>query len=108
MQHPASTAAATRLLHLLMRSWLLLRCDLLTCHQLTMALQAWAAYEPATSPVYNGLVSCVVNMQLKTTEMAAADLDKYHKALERALLAFHTGMEYSSWCSFSCWRSTQV
>jgi hypothetical protein len=30
-------------------------------------------------------------MQLKTTEMAAADLDKYHKALERALLAFHTG-----------------
>jgi hypothetical protein len=23
--------------------------------------------------------------------MAAADLDKYHKALERALLAFHTG-----------------
>jgi hypothetical protein len=30
---------------------------------------------------------------LKTTEMAAADLDKYHKALERALLAFHTGEE---------------
>ncbi|WIA21889.1 hypothetical protein OEZ85_004263 [Tetradesmus obliquus] len=30
-------------------------------------------------------------IELKTTEMAAADLDKYHKALERALLAFHTG-----------------
>jgi hypothetical protein len=31
-------------------------------------------------------------LQLKTTELAAADLNKYHKALERALLAFHTGM----------------
>jgi hypothetical protein len=30
--------------------------------------------------------------QLRTTEMAAGDLDKWHKALERALLAFHTGV----------------
>jgi hypothetical protein len=30
-------------------------------------------------------------MQLKTTDLAASDLNKYHKALERALLAFHTG-----------------
>lgn len=29
-------------------------------------------------------------VQLKTTEMANNDLDKYHKALEKALLAFHT------------------
>ncbi len=29
-------------------------------------------------------------VQLKTTEFANGDLDKYHKALERALLAFHT------------------
>jgi DNA repair protein RAD50 len=29
-------------------------------------------------------------VELRTTEMAAADLDKYHKALERALLSFHT------------------
>lgn len=29
--------------------------------------------------------------QLKTTDLAASDLNKYHKALERALLAFHTG-----------------
>lgn len=33
-------------------------------------------------------------MQLKTTELAANDLNKYHKALERALLAFHTGKMY--------------
>lgn len=30
-------------------------------------------------------------LQLKTTDLAASDLNKYHKALERALLAFHTG-----------------
>ena len=30
------------------------------------------------------------NIELKTTEMANSDLDKYHKALEKALLAFHT------------------
>ncbi|DBB04466.1 hypothetical protein WJX77_008210 [Trebouxia sp. C0004] len=29
-------------------------------------------------------------IELKTTEMANSDLDKYHKALEKALLAFHT------------------
>ena len=28
--------------------------------------------------------------QLKTVEMAVGDLDRYHKALEKALLAFHT------------------
>lgn len=37
------------------------------------------------------IVCLVVPVQLKTTELAAGDLDKYHKALERALLAFHTG-----------------
>lgn len=30
-------------------------------------------------------------VELKTTDLAASDLNKYHKALERALLAFHTG-----------------
>jgi DNA repair protein RAD50 len=29
-------------------------------------------------------------IELKTTEMATSDLERYHKALERALLAFHT------------------
>ncbi|KAL3148389.1 DNA repair protein rad50 [Trebouxia sp. C0009 RCD-2024] len=29
-------------------------------------------------------------IELKTTEMANSDLDKYHKALEKALLTFHT------------------
>lgn len=30
------------------------------------------------------------NIQLTTTKMATSDLEKYHKALEKALLAFHT------------------
>jgi len=30
------------------------------------------------------------SLELKTTEMATHDLEKYHKALEKALLAFHT------------------
>ncbi|KAL4437341.1 hypothetical protein ABPG75_004480 [Micractinium tetrahymenae] len=30
------------------------------------------------------------NIELKTTEMAQSDLQKYHKALEKALLSFHT------------------
>lgn len=30
------------------------------------------------------------NIELKTTEMAQSDLIKYHKALEKALLSFHT------------------
>ncbi|KAK9807149.1 hypothetical protein WJX73_000402 [Symbiochloris irregularis] len=29
-------------------------------------------------------------IEMRTTEMAASDLEKYHKALEKALLAFHT------------------
>jgi DNA repair protein RAD50 len=30
-------------------------------------------------------------IEVRTTEMASHDLDKFHKALEKALLAFHTG-----------------
>jgi DNA repair protein RAD50 len=29
-------------------------------------------------------------LQVKTVEMACGDLERYHKALEKALLAFHT------------------
>lgn len=42
---------------------------------------------------------CTAAAQLKTTDLAASDLNKYHKALERALLAFHTGDPLHDLCS---------
>ncbi|KAG2487944.1 hypothetical protein HYH03_013523 [Edaphochlamys debaryana] len=66
--------------------------DVLRGHAAAATTSANRAQQELDNPRYKdiGRRFTVQQVTVKTTEMALGDLDKYHKALERALLAFHT------------------